>query len=608
MLCVLAMLSACGESSSAGNLPDGDRDSDPPEWNPDGDGPEEIDGDSDASVMDGDGEELAETDGDPDGDRDADEGERSDGEEAEGEASEAECEPDCNGKECGPDGCNGDCGECPTGYQCNADRICVASCSDDDPFPPDRVYFRTATRSFNLKWYVVLDEGRIWVKPNEETGGTGDWRMLGATGMPEGNDLPNFGPPGSLVEISADGVHLHALSDTGAFYRGSDMTTDIHFLFNWTDRWGGVGANGDGLMKEFSTQYGWSVADSHPFGVHHYEDPNGMEHSVGMGVAHLYRLGPDGREIFFNDWWLPNDWSRQICGPNRSTFKALSISVSASTLFLIGEGGRMYTRLYDFDTGGENSLLTYSYIVSGPAGTTRKLPAEDWRRQPDIEDGLITDKITIFQNGQGNAARVLRVEGIRNGISGFYSKGIYDSNWSFQETGRTVCGPFLNDSDASSRSSDPVSPSDRLLSGELTLDAQSIGIEVRNFNMICSPAEAHLQYLGQTVTADGEPLVFELHHVHTMVNEKRPTRYWLQGIPAFVQAALPIPDSIGRIDDPEARQYVVNLFGTRKVVNFLGYALPDSVDLSEIMWTEPFRVPAEEKAFLSGFHLSLTAP
>ena len=481
-----------------------------------------------------------------------------------------------------------------------------AQCIDDDPFPPDRVYFRTANRSFNLRWYVILNEGRIWVKPNEETGGAGDWTMLGATGMPEGNALPNFGVPQSITEISADGVHLQALSNAGAFYRGTDMTGNILLSFTWTDRWGGTGATGDGLTMEFSTQYGWSVSDSHPLGVDHYEDPNGQVHSVGMGVAHLYRLGPDGRDIFFNDWWLPNDWSRQICGPDRSTFKALNISVSASTMFLIGERGEMYTRLYDFDTGGENSLLTYSYIVTGPAGTTRKLPAEDWRRQPDITDGLITKKITIFQNGQGNAARVLRVEGVQNGITGFFYKGIYDPAWSFQQTGRTVCGPFLNDPDSPVTPSAAVDPVDARLAGTLSLDNKSVGIVLENFNMVCSPARAHILYNGQIVTAGGQPLDLAFHHVHTMVENKRPTRYWLSGIPAYVQAALLIPASINQIDDPAAKEYITSLFGTRKVINFLGNALPQNVELSEIMWTELFRVPAEEKAFLSGFRLSVT--
>jgi hypothetical protein len=479
-------------------------------------------------------------------------------------------------------------------------------CTEDDTFLSDRVYFRTALRSFNTRWYVALDGGQIWVKPNEETGGTGDWRLLGSTGMPKGPELVNFGPPESIVEISADGVHLMALSNAGVFYRGSDMTTNIHGLFNWTDRWGGIGAVGDGMRQEFSTDFGWSVSDSHPLGVAHYEDSNGTRHSVGLGVAHIYRLGPEGLRIFFNDWWLPNDWSRQICGPARGTFRAVNISASASTMFVIGERGDMYTRLYDFDTGGENRTLEYSYIITKPTGTTRRLPAEAWLRQPDIETGLVTRRITIFQNGKGNAARVLRVEGVRQGVGGFFYKGIEDSEWEFQETGRIVCGPFLNDPVSDIEPSPPVEPADQRLVGTFSQGGLSIGIVLEDFNMVCGPARALLTYAGEPVTlTTGGPLLLDFYHVHTWVSDNRPMQFWDTGIPAFVQAALLVPEGLDEIENAEARRRVQNLLGSRRVINFLGDVLPGRVELSEIMWSEPFRVPGDEKGFLTPFRLHL---
>ncbi|MBU1535604.1 hypothetical protein KKF84_09800, partial [Myxococcota bacterium] len=79
----------------------------------------------------------------------------------------------------------------------------------EEVWPPERVHFRTATRSFNRQWYVALHEGQIWVKPNEEvTGSVADWQLLGNTGRPESGQFPNFGVPETITEISADGVHL----------------------------------------------------------------------------------------------------------------------------------------------------------------------------------------------------------------------------------------------------------------------------------------------------------------------------------------------------------------------------------------------------------------
>ena len=484
--------------------------------------------------------------------------------------------------------------------------------SDDDDtyieetWPPDEALFRTHRESFNTDYYVVLEDGQIQVKPNAETTGLVEhWQLLGSTGKPEGSQLDNWGAPSSVAEISCDGVHLMALSDDGHFYRGSDMTTNIHQTFIWTDLWGGIMADGTGLSAEWSTEFGWSVADSHPFGVAYYEDGNGTQHDVGLGVAHLYRLGPHGRRVYFNDWWLPNDWSRQICGPERGTLNALNISASASTMFVVGEQGELYTRLYDFDTGGENRLLTYSYIIQGASGTTRKLPAEDWVQQPNITEGFFTPDITIYQNGQGNAARVLRVEGVRDGVTGYFHKGIQDGQWSFQETGRHIGGPILNDPDNPPHISPEVDPSDYSLSGTLALDGNDVQIQLLDFNMVCSPATAQLTVDGQVLTVGGAPLQLEFHHVHTWVQEQRPANYWEQGMPGYIQAALLIPDEIDSIDDLSARSAMQNLFGSREVINFLGYASLDYLELDEIGWLEPFRVPGDEKAFLSAFSMTV---
>jgi hypothetical protein len=466
---------------------------------------------------------------------------------------------------------------------------------------PDRVIFRSKTTSFNQRWYAALHEGTIWVKPNAEAGeAPGDWRLLG-TGLPSGGGITRFDPPTSIVELSGDGTWLHALSPAGVFYRGTDFTGDVHASFTWSDSWGHPAATGPGMTTEFPTTYGWSVSDSQGAGVNHYEDRLGTEHSVGLGVAHIYRVGPEGRSLFFNDWWLPADWSRRICLPDRGTFFAQNLSVSASTLFVVGTLGTMYTRLYDFDTAGENDTLTYSFLITAPAGDTRALPAEDWRRQPDITDGLITSRITIFQDGQGNEARMLRVEGVRDGRTGFYFKRIFDESWSFEETGYRVCGPFLN---APGRTPpEPVERDDHALSGTLAVDRLvgtdvSVGIDILDFNIVCSPARAHILVDGIPVTVGGEPLVFPLHHVHSMVLETRPTEYWLDGIPATIRAALLLPAGIADIDDAAARGTLQSLVEDRRGINFKGSATTTELTLNEMTWLDPAVgvVPVDEKA------------
>jgi len=466
---------------------------------------------------------------------------------------------------------------------------------------PERVIFRSATTSFNRRWVVALQDGRIWYKPNPDTGQEpADWALL-SSGLPEGAGLGRFAPPERIVEISADGTWLHALSAAGVFYRGTDFTGDLALGLGWSDSWGHPASQGPGITAEFPTTYGWSVSDSQRGGVHHYEDRLGTEHSVGMGVAHVYRLGADGRSLIFNDWWLPADWSRQICLPERGTLLAANIGASASTLFIVGALGELYTRLYDFDTAGENDTLEYSFLISEPRGRVRSLPAEGWRRQPDIDDGLITRRSSIHQDGQGNAARELRVEGVRDGQTGYYYKHLFDERWSFEPTGRRVCGPFLN---APGRVPPaPVPPADHELTGTLertpTLgEAVAVGMEVLGFNLMCSPTEATLSVDGQPVTVRGEPLRLPLHHVHTLTLEQRDREYWLQGEPAALRGALLVPAEVASIDDEVARGTVRSLFEDRRVVNFQGWATPGELNFAEMTWLDPLVgvVPGDEKA------------
>ncbi len=461
---------------------------------------------------------------------------------------------------------------------------------------PERVWFRSSTESFNTDWYVALRDGRIWVKPNEETGERkpGDWELLGNTGIPEGGGLVRFDEPTGVAEISADGCWLHALSTDGVLYRGSDLRTGLGG-FHWTDRWGWPLGRGDGLTLEESTARGWSVSDSHPFDADHYEDVFGQEHSVGMGVGHVYRSSPDGARIHFNDWWLPEDWSRQVCAPGRGGVPVLSLSSSASTLFVLTEDGGLYTRLWDFDTAGENDTLTYSYLEAKVSKSVRGLPAEPWLRQPE-PPGRITDRLTIFQDGEGNAARVLRVEGLLGGAPGFFEKRIDAEAWSFVETGEPVGGTFLDQRDAGPPQPPPAMRG-VMLEGALGKEDSEVelGIELLDYDLFCSPAKLRLSWEGETLVVDGEPLELELHHVHAMLDEVRPQDWWEQGDFAPVRAAILVPDDIARVDDAAGREALLALLGDREVVNFRGDASVDTLELEEIPRSDWFHVPRSEK-------------
>ena len=171
----------------------------------------------------------------------------------------------------------------------------------------------------------------------------------------------------------------------------------------------------------------------------YYEDIEGMHHPTEIGVTTLFTLRNAGSDIKFADPWVVPKFNHRVASPLRNRFLADNLSVAASTLFVIGKNGRMFTRLVDFDTEGHNPFLEYRWREVGSTGPTseeaykkrRRLPNEQWREQPpvlpatmdlseyydsDVIDYTIlphrvSTHITIVQTGQGNAARELRVFG-----------------------------------------------------------------------------------------------------------------------------------------------------------------------------------------------------
>ena len=77
------------------------------------------------------------------------------------------CQPSCEGKECGSDGCDGICGNCPTGKQCTLHECTGPSWTDS---------------STGLGWQITPTGGEmIWKKAIEHCEGLplegGGWRL-----------------------------------------------------------------------------------------------------------------------------------------------------------------------------------------------------------------------------------------------------------------------------------------------------------------------------------------------------------------------------------------------------------------------------------------------
>lgn len=305
---------------------------------------------------------------------------------------------------------------------------------------PEKVTFKTKTETFNQDHYFAVRECRIWVKPNTEvTGKKENWGVLGPfKGFPGNNGvLGRFqfdSEDNCITEVSADGDNLIALDKERVIYY-----TKLFALNKWKAKWGLPFPKTFKMPKDALS---WSISHRGPY-MEYYNDIDGNKHRTGPGVTTLYMMPADGNHIFYADPWIPAKWGgHQADMPYRGRMIARKMAASGSTLFLINDAGDLYTRLFDFDTSGQNPALSYSWKREKRTGSrkfTRTLPGEEWKRQlPPI--GRYTDKITIFQNGnKGSAGFTLRVEGENKfGETGYFEKDIYASKWNFIRDNRII--------------------------------------------------------------------------------------------------------------------------------------------------------------------------
>ncbi len=312
---------------------------------------------------------------------------------------------------------------------------------------PEEVHISTLTQAFCTGYSFCLHNGRIWVKTDDST----QWELFLSTGLPFYKGSKHFAkdkwfdPPQAICEIACDDDTLMAFDTNGAMYRCYIKDTTPEKPFVWTNGFGWPAKDTFYQLPSVANKRAWAMGVRRQSVLYH-EDIFGNQHHYGtMGLETLYFLCENGQEIRFTDSGLPTDLSRSILGPERGSFIARNMSVSADTIFLINDAGEMYTRLIDFDTMGADPMwfkYTYKAYKQNLSGkdylsnyTEWGLPNEDWHRQPSIPlegKARLSRFICIFQNGQGNYARELRVAGTDSeGTIGYYHKSLRGQTWSF---------------------------------------------------------------------------------------------------------------------------------------------------------------------------------
>jgi hypothetical protein len=221
-------------------------------------------------------------------------------------------------------------------------------------------------------------------------------------------------------------------------------------------------------------------------------------------------------------------------------------------MFVINEAGEMYTRLVDFDSiGCDPMFFKYTYIPyeSELPGTSYfsnlnewGLPSEDWRSQPRIQltgKAAVTRHITILQNGQGNAARELRVAGFdEEGRTGYWSKQIFGASWEFKPVPLYFTeDAILKMAEENAQGERGKSP-DKSYAGYYWIDNEKEAdweYQIPNFNIL----EGDCDFL---ISRQGEICTLKLHPLEMWTYIRRDYLPGRTGSPKMFLVTLEIPD------------------------------------------------------------------
>lgn len=324
----------------------------------------------------------------------------------------------------------------------------LAAAPDQSRFPKD-IYLRDNTGTYNKVYQFYLLDGTLYLRKRQEKGA---WKVA-----PQPESLK-----GKISGISADGYQLLAVGPDDVLYQlhnAAQETTN----FYWDHAWGGVFRVGDFYQAPNAKPFQWALSFITQDDDLSYKDIDGRDHPVSVTnlMQYVYIDPNDSANIVANDTWLPRDKTFTYGAPLHSRFKAVGLSAAASTAFVVNKYGDMFIRTHDYDfSGGDPLQFPYSWESQdgkgdassfwdqrfNPAVAAVRLPSTPWIKISPKIPGEITNRISIESTAKGNENRLLKVEGRKDGKTGFWQKNLKDADWTFVETGEPLQGTLLENS------------------------------------------------------------------------------------------------------------------------------------------------------------------
>lgn len=409
---------------------------------------------------------------------------------------------------------------------------------------PDDVVFKSRRETFSNVHAFALRDGRLYVRPavRGRANRAEPWRVL---------ELPAC-LDGKVTGVSADHRLLLVTTSDRQLY-AHDMPGDDISPERWTWRWGPYFWTGTGVAM-FDDVEQWSTSEF--TSQETFRDSSGREqHPIGVATVYLLRKG--GRRITYLDPWLPADESREVCGPRRGTVPLVGMDASGSTVFAVSRRAELFTRLYDFDVSGANTVFgRFSWARDRPGSDTRwQLPGPEWVRQPIPRNGVITDRVTIGKTGAQAGDRMLRVEGrTRKGRVGYWEKPIDDRRaaaWRFVPTGGTLVGTPLSRKTRTAA----LAPEHAL---RYAGSVDGTPAQVTDLHPECSPATLRVTLEG------GTTLDLLLHTSDGLRQETRANG--LDDTPREYNGAIEVPRDTWKSLDGPARRFVDRALGGKRIL------------------------------------------